>query len=325
MLTREFFRCGWLALALTLCLGATNARAAGPQQSPKEAKVSVYIAMINSESAHVFGNYAKYTKVITDADKGPTCKELQLQHVVSGMGDSAPERYEGWKKALAKGPKLDVDAAAQEMLAASQALYKPENEASQYYFKSQYRDDACKRGTELHAQLLPNWLRFMKAEREIRAFLDKYTDERDATELTKTEKKYGKGLHYYHNKLMMDGKALIRLTDKDPLDPTEIRTRLEAFEPVIADAKAVAEKAGKKDKRTADAIYQGGYSQLLSRSERFRDALKEMLRVVDEEAKDPKAAQRMPTRRENASKNLVGAYNSLVQQSNSTMYSQSMK
>ncbi|MGC4095090.1 MAG: DUF3829 domain-containing protein [Polyangiaceae bacterium] len=319
---------GWLLVGLlgvATCLDAGRVQAAEAKQTPKEAKVSTFIAMINSESGHVFDNYARYSKLIADLEKGPTCKELDLQRAVSGMGPSAPERYAGYKKALVKGPKLEVDAAAQEMLSAAEALFKPENEASEYYFKNEYRKDSCKRGTEFNAVLVPNWVRYMKADREMRAFLDKYTDERDTAELTKSEKKYGKALHYYHSKLMMSAKRLIRIANKEPFDAAEVRKQLEAFEPDIGEAQALAKKAGEKDKRTADAIYQGGYSQLLSRCDRFRDTLKEILRVVDEEAKDPKAAKTMPNRRKNSMESMVTAYNGLVDQSNSTMYSKSMK
>ena len=102
-------------LAACLALSAAEASAAGKAPTPKEAKVNTIIAMINSESNFVYKNYSAYTKVI-NAKSGPTCKELDLQHVVSGMGDSAPERYKGYRKAFAKAPKLEVDAQVLEML-----------------------------------------------------------------------------------------------------------------------------------------------------------------------------------------------------------------
>jgi len=311
-------------LALSLCLAPVPAAAAANKPTPKEAKVGVYIAMINAESNHVFSNYAKYTKQVADLKKGPTCNESGVQHFVSGMGPSAPERYAGYKKALAKAPKLEVDPAAQEMLAAIEQLYKPENEASEYYFKRKFKDDACKRGGELHRELMTGWTKYMKAEEAVRAFLDKYTDERDQTELGKTEKQYGKNLRYHHSKLMIDAKALVRLTDQSELDVATLRTRLADFDATLTSARTVVEKE-KQAKKNADALYQGGYEQFVSRANQFKDSVKELLRVLDEEAKDPKASTTMAQRRPNSVKALINGYNSLVEQSNKVLYSKTMK
>lgn len=315
-----WFRTGLLALAGLLVVGASSAASA---PTPKEAKISAYIEIINQESNHLFQNYDGYAKRVKDLQAGPTCKEIGgSQSWLSSMGPSAPERVAKYKKLLAKQPKLEADAAALEMVSALDGLYKPVAEASDYYFLSKFKQDDCKRGHELHPLLMTGWTKYMKAEQVVRAFLDKYTDERDAADLKDIEKKNGKALRYYHRKLMIDGKALIHVSDAAQPDPSAIRPVLASFVADLDAAKGVVEK--EKKGKNAEALYQGGYEQLIKYAGWLVDAVNEELRVIDDEAKDPKAAARTSSRA-TAMKNLLTAYNGLVEQSNNTMYSKTMK
>jgi hypothetical protein len=307
---------GWALFLVSL--GAS----AQAKPTAKELKVGVYVDMINASSNYLFENYDRYTKRVKDLQKGPTCQESGPQSWISGMGPSSIGRYAGYRKALAKQPKLEADPAALEMLEALEALYKPENEASEYFFKSKFKEDQCKRGVELHAVLMANWTRYMRAERVVRAFLDKYTDERDQTELTSVQKKYGKALRYYHRKIMVDAKALIRVADAKELDLSAVRARLAVFEPTLNETKAIVEK--EKKGKNSDALYQGGYQQMVTYAGQLQDAVNEVIRVAENEAKDPKSAARTNSR-PTAMKNLITAYNSLVDQSNKTLYSKTMK
>ena len=194
-------------------LATTSALAEGAKQTPKEAKIGVYIDLINSESNHLLDNYEGYIHRVKDLQKGPTCKELGSQQWLSSMGPSMPESIAGYRKAIAKQPKLEVDAAVLQMVDALDALYKPVGEASDYYFMSKFNKDNCKRGDELHPILMSGWTKYIQAEHLVREYLDKYTDERDTAELTLVQKKFGKALHYYQQKLMIDAKALIRVSN----------------------------------------------------------------------------------------------------------------
>ncbi|MFZ5892581.1 MAG: DUF3829 domain-containing protein [Myxococcota bacterium] len=310
------------ALGLSGLTWSGEASAAGNKPTPKEERVSLYIQIINSESEHVFSNYDRYTKRLKDPQKGPTCTETGPQSWISSMGPSAPDRYKGWRKALSKKPKVEMDETAGEMLDALEALYEPGNEASEYFFKSKFKQDSCKRAGELHGVLMSGWTKYMRAEQAMRVFLDKYTDERDQKELVDTQKKYGKAFHYYHRKLMVDAKALIRVADRQDPDLAAVREKLAVFEPTLNEAKALDEKERKGKLR--DALYQGGYEQMLTHAGWFRDATNEVIRVVENEAKDPKAASRTNAR-PTAMKNLINSYNGLVEQSNKVMYSKAMK
>ena len=309
------------ALAMAASLTAGSAHAAGAKVSPKEAKVDVYIGIINEESNRLFENFDNYAGHVKDLKKGPTCEETGSQQWLSSMGN-ASERIAAYRKGLAKGQKLEGDAAAKDLVDALDALYKPNDEASTYYFERKFKSDGCKRGKELHPILMAAWTKYMDADRTLRSFIDQYTDERDAAELKDVQKKYGKALHYYHRKLMIDGKALIRLADRRQPDPAAVRPALGTFETTLNEAKGVVEK--EKKGKNADALYQGGYEQLVSRAGWLKDTVGEVLRVMDEQAKNPKLATQTNAR-EVAMRNLITSYNDLVEQSNRTMYSKTMK
>ena len=322
MMRRGFHwvKTSWLALSLLLTAGVSAAAGA---PTPKEAKISAYIEIINQESNHLLENYDGYAKRVKDLQAGPTCKEIGgSQSWLSSMGPSAPERVAKYRKLLAKPPKLEVDGAALEMVDALDSLYKPVSEASDYYFLSKFNQDNCKRGHELHPLLMSGWTKYMKAERAVRAFLDKYTDERDAADLKDVQKKYGKALRYYHRKLMIDAKALIRVSDVPQPDPAVVRPALSTFTTTLDEATVIVDK--EKKGKNSDALYHGGYEQLLTHAGWLKDSINEVLRVVDNEAKDPKAAARTSSR-PSAMKNLLMAYNGMVEQSNQTMYSKAMK
>jgi hypothetical protein len=315
----------WLTSSVfisVVLLTTSSTLADGAKQTPKEAKVAVYIDMINSESNHLLENYEGYVHRVKDLEKGPTCKELGSQQWLSSMGPSAPDRVLAYRKGLAKLPKLEVDAAATQMVDALDALYKPVAEASDYYFMSKFNKDNCKRGDELHPILMSGWTKYIQAEHLVRAFLDKYTDERDTAELNLVQKKFGKALHYYQQKLMIDAKALIRVSNVKQPDPTVVGPRLATFATTLSEANAVVDKA--KKGKDADALYQGGYEQLLTKAGWLKDASDRVVVVVGNEAKDPKAAASTNSR-PNAMENLITAYNDLIEQSNQTMYSKTMK
>jgi len=279
-------KCVALVLGVALALVSGLASAAGNKPSAKEQKVSVYIDIVNSESKYVFQAYSGYTKLLADPKKGPTCNEIDVQRLSPGaMGDSAPDRYKGWRKAIAKGPKLDPDAFASEMLDALEALYAPGNEASKYYFENKYKKDSCKRGQELHPVLMANWTRYMQAEQKMRGFLEQYTDERDAADLVSIQKKQGKALHYYHRKVMVDAKALIRVVDQQQFSLDAVRTSLAAYSSTLDEAKVVLDKAyAGKDR---DALYQGGYKHMIDNAFQLKNMTNELIRTVENEAKKP--------------------------------------
>ena len=173
--------------------------------------------------------------------------------------------------------------------------------------------------------MVAGWQKFIQADSVVRIFVEKSNDEREAADIAGAEKKYGKGFHYTQFKLMADGKATIRAleaqADKEKPEGPPIKEKLATFTQTIADGKALVAK--EKGGKNADAIYQGGYEQLLTKAGWFQDAINEFFRELDKEAADTKTSH--VDERKRAIKQVFDSYNSLVDQSNGVMYSKGMK
>jgi hypothetical protein len=308
------------AAGLAAALLAPASLAKGP--TPKEQKINAYVQIINGESNHVFETRKNYAAWVSSMKTGPTCKETNLRGPGS-IGESAPERWKKYRAALAKKPKLEVDQAALDMVDALEALYKPQNEASEYYHKNLHTKDACKKGQELHPLLVAAWAKYGQADKQVRDFVEKHQDETDVTELAGIEKKYGKRLRYLHRKLLLDGKFLVRETDaqtsKAAPDAAAIKGKLAPFVQTLDDAKTVV--ATEKKGKNSEALYQGGYEQLLTRAGWYKDAVNELLRQLDAPTKDKSTDER----RKRAVEQVIKSYNSMIEQSNGVGYTKSMK
>jgi hypothetical protein len=307
---------------LAVALLAQPAEAKGP--TPKEQKINAYVQIINGESGHVFETRKNYTAWVASMKTGPTCKETNLRGPGS-VGDSAPERWKKYRAALAKKPKLEADQAALEMVDALEALHKPQNEASEYYYKNLHTKDNCKKGQELHPLLVAGWTKFAQADRIVRGFVEKHQDETDVTELAGIEKKYGKRLRYFHRKLLLDGKFLVREADTQTKQATPdvaaIRGKLTPFAQTLDEAKALV--ATEKKGKNAEALYQGGYEQLLTRAGWYKDAVKELLRQLENPTKEKQNV--VDERRKRAVEQVIKSYNGMIEQSNGVGYTKNMK
>lgn len=305
-----------------LALAALVVTAAVVHAKPdaKQAKVNVYIDVLNQWSSYVYKQRDDYAGWV-DLAKGPDCKASKARGP-SAIGDTAKKTtFPGYLKALKKAPKLPVDAAAVKMVTTLQALWQPTFDASEYYYKRQWKDDDCKRGQELHAQLVALWDEYVAAEREVRAFVVVYNDERQTAQLATTSKKYGKKLRYHYERLTLDGKLLIRGLDTalaaQPVDRAAIDAGLAAFVATLDATNAMAE-AQRDNRKIYDVLYQGGYTQFVTRAGWFRDAVKQL---VDELA-DPKAK---PADIGKAHDEAIAAYNRFVDGANDVRLSAAIK
>ena len=84
---------------------------------------------------------------------------------------------------------------------------------------------------------------------------------------------------------MVDDKALISVADEKSPDLAAVREKLAPFEATLNEAKALDEKERKG--KLGDALYQGGYEQMLTHAGWLRDATNELIRVAENEARDP--------------------------------------
>jgi len=313
-----------IVAGIALSMLALVASPAFAKPDAKQAKINVLVDVLNAWSGYVYDNSSSYTKVV-DPTKGPTCKESNLRGP-SAIGDTALKTtFPAYKKALAKAPKLAIDAAAMKMVDTLIALSAPTNEASEYYYKRKFKDDDCKRGQELHVQLLPLWQDFITAERDVRAFIVTYNDELQVKSLAATKKKYGEKLRYHYEKSLADGKLLIREIDAqlaaETPDGAAISARLDAFAATIEMTQTLSEKE-RPNRKIYDVLYQGGYTQFVSRGINFRDSSK---RLVETLAKPDKKPKQQASELERAQKQTLVDYNGMVDAANKVQLSAKIK
>lgn len=316
-------RRGSVVASLVVVLLALGTGRALAKPDPTQAKINIVIEMLNAWSGYVYDNQAGYT-AWADPATGPTCKETKLRGP-SSMGDSTPATFAGYQKAFAKKPKLAVDVAAQQMVSALIAMRAPTNEASEYYFKRKFKDDDCKRGKELHGELLAQWQAFITAEREVRTFIVTYNDSLQVAQLAKTKKKYGEKLRYHFEKSLGDAKVLIREVDTQLAAPTAdyaaISARLADFDATITATAALVEKE-RNNSKVYDVLYQGGYTQFVRFAGNFRDDVK---RLVDEQAKPSKNAKQQASQLERDHKQIITDYNVMIDGANRVQLSAKIK
>lgn len=311
-----------LALALAAAVALVVGAAAPAQAKPdaKQAKINVYVDILNQWSSYVYKQRDDYAGWV-DLAKGPDCKSTKARGP-SAIGDTAKSTtFPGYLKALKKGPKLPVDAAAVTMVTTLQALWQPTFDASEYYYKRQWKDDDCKRGQALHAQLVELWTQYVAAEQQVRAFVVQYNDDRELAQHAATGKKYGKKLRYHYEQVLIDGKQLVRTLDAaleaTPIDAAAITAKLDAFVASVDATNQLAE-SNRGNAKVYDVLYQGGYTQFVTRAGWFKDAVTELSKTIA----DPKAK---PAAIGHDHEEAVKAYNSMIDAANAIRLTPSIK
>jgi len=314
---RLFGRVAASMLSLGFLLGSTHAAHAKP--SATDVKVNGYVEIINTWSEYVYKNRDRYAKAVADMKTGPTCKERDVPSL-GGVGDDAPNEYKQLRKAINKTPKLDADAAALAMVTALEDMLKPTKDADTYYSSRKYKDDNCKHGQELHPVLVQAWDKYIQGEQVVRAFVEKYNDDREAKDLVAAQKKYGKGFHYYHLKMLIDSKLLVRAVDGaggPKSDASQLQDLRTTFQQSVSEAQELVKKG--KGGKNSDAIYEGGYEQMVGYAADYAKNVDAFVKKLDT------ASKATENDRKSARKEAISSYNSFVEQSNKVAYGTGMK
>ena len=74
-----------------------------------------------------------------------------------------------------------------------------------------------------------------------------------------------------------------------------------------------------------DALYQGGYKHMIDNAFQLKNMTNELIRTVENEAKEANSKYKSPGARDRAMKNFFTYYNELVDDSNKVMYTKTMK
>jgi hypothetical protein len=259
----------WLALGFLLCGVARvqpasaepkpaghkiePAKAGAPEVKKKlgpapdrqtSAKVDAYIELSNAESQGVFEERESVLREI-DPKVGPTCKESITLPTTIGAEDG---RYDAYRKKLKAKPALPADAAALRMVDAVEELHnlgKRPGPHSSYQARGKPAD-WCKELKEVFPLLLSAFDKFSESSREVRAYVDTFSDERDQREVESTLKKYGKHYRYQFAKLTLGGKLMMRAIRAELAKPAPevaaVRQQFAAYFAVTDETKAMMDK-----------------------------------------------------------------------------------
>jgi len=308
-------------VATFLLLLVSNARAEKP--NPLAGKMGLYIHMINAWGNSVHRSREDFYQVV-DAKVGLTCKESKigmLQTAPFGYTDATVKDVDKLRAELKKAPKLDTDAAANRMLDAMRDIFTIDNRVTHYFSNAKFQADDCKRGKEMQATLLVAWPKFFAAEQELRGVVEKYSDERDIVRLAEAEKKFGKGLHYYQLRLLIDAKALIRVIDVKlsdvPQDPSPIREKAAALKKSHAEVQPIFTKFAARD----DAGDTAAFSYMFSHVRELYEGAERRAHSMDDDIR------RKGVNKYSASEisKLIKSYNDMVEASNRIEFSKAAK
>jgi|GEM_PF-1722094 len=283
------------------------------------AKVNAYIEMTNRESARLLEERARWLSEV-DPKVGPTCKEQSLG--LSGIDRGAEARYAGYKKTVLAKPKLAIDDAALKMVEALEALRKPAENDAPTFSNPSLKAEKCQRAKELFPVLLANWNQYAEGSEVMRAFVDKFTDERDLREIETTVKKYGKRYRYHFALIVNESKALLRTISVEAHRPepssAPIVEKLTPFSALIDESKRMLDNdpAAKKGQP-----YPPGLSLMLSDSmPRFQKAVARYIATLDNKT----ARNRVPQAKSDWGY-VVDCYNKLVDQMNGVRFDKNQK
>jgi hypothetical protein len=190
-------------------------------------KTVVYTKALSAARA-VQKSYDRYAAWV-DIKIGPTGKE----RAIDGLPDIAgavPEIADAGANGPGMWPPLpSVDAAAQKLAQATAALAPVVKSASDYYSQRQYKNDAAKRGQELHGQMLPTFQQFFSCELALRRELSAVLEDIERRNLAQIEKEHGKNYEWHLRSFLIAAKTLADLlpnhVDAPMIESARYRTR----------------------------------------------------------------------------------------------------
>lgn len=299
-------------VVLLLALHVATATAGN---AAEDAKINAYVDLVNRWTPQVQDNQRHYL-AWADAKTGPTCKERGLQ-APTGIPDSAERELAKVAQIEKAKPALPIDATVGKLVAALTALAAPTREAAVYYGRHQFKDDACKRGQELHAVLVAQWAAYLDAEHELRAFLVDRGDKEAEVALDAAKKKYGTKLRYHFEKSLMDSKLVLREIEAQLAGP-DAKPDVAAIETKLATLGTTLDEVGpmadhdKIAKPLYDDLYSGGYIVFLRAA---RDFQRNATTLVD------KLRAGRAKEIDTIGKALVASYNQMIANANKVRFS----
>jgi hypothetical protein len=172
-------------------------------------KTDLYVKALK-DARSIQRSYDRYASWV-DVKKGPTGKEPSIE---SGLPEisNVQEIVDAGKKGPGMWPPLpNVDIQAQKLAEITTALTPLVKSASDYYAQHTYKNDAAKRGQELHLQMMPLFEQAFAAEAMLRFGLRAVKDDVDRRILAQLEKEHGKNYEWYLRTFLMAAETLADL------------------------------------------------------------------------------------------------------------------
>jgi hypothetical protein len=174
-------------------------------------KTNLYVRALNAVTT-VRNSYNRYASWV-DLKKGPTGKE---RYITYGLYEINSSSLGDMVAAATKGPALtpplrELDDAAVKLAGAAKTLAPLVKAADDYYDQQDFKDDAAKRGQELHKEMMPLFEQIFAAEAALRSGLDTVKDEVDRRQLAEIEKRSGKNYEWHLRNFMISAKSLVDL------------------------------------------------------------------------------------------------------------------
>jgi hypothetical protein len=174
-------------------------------------KTNLYVRALNAVTT-VRNSYNRYASWV-DLKKGPTGKE---RYITYGLYEINSSSLGDMVAAATKGPALtpplrELDDAAVKLAGAAKTLAPLVKAADDYYDQEDFKDDAAKRGQELHQEMMPLFEQIFAAEAALRSGLDTVKDEVDRRQLAEIEKQSGKNYEWHLRNFMISAKSLVDL------------------------------------------------------------------------------------------------------------------
>jgi hypothetical protein len=205
-----------LALAALFLAASTATRAQTIADLPDDKfkllvdKTQLYTKALKASRA-VQKSYDGYASWV-DLKVGPTGKEKSIDSGVPDISGALEEIADAGKKGPGMWPPLpNLDAAAQKLAEATASLAPLVKSASDYYAQRQYKNDAAKRGQELHGQMLPLFEQFFGSEPALRRELSAVREDVERRNLAQIEKEHGKNYEWHLRSFLVAARPLADL------------------------------------------------------------------------------------------------------------------
>jgi hypothetical protein len=268
---------------------------------PAREAMGLYAKGFNTLIADPKGMIKEYFEKIPEEGPDPKAKP-KLWHSTFSTSKikEARDAFAAAKKA-APPALANLAKPADDAVAAIEKIGTIFTEAHKYYDAENYKDDAFKRGKELHAQMIEATKQFNTALRDLEDGLTVIEDQQAVVELKKYEGK--QNYSYWFRAYNIEAKKFLNVVSKAQT-PEQRAALASAFEPA-----ATANGALEKFVASKGAGMNSAFKSYAGMASTYNATAVKLLRLVKENAKEDEVDRELEA--------LVRNYNSLVSMANS--------